>query len=81
MVYPAFGVVFAKGITGFSEVDPHVRRFDGDRNALWCVSRSRNKTISGFNLLTLDLGYSALPLFLLARSPSRTTSSHLLPLL
>ncbi|KAF5360351.1 hypothetical protein D9756_004683 [Leucocoprinus leucothites] len=35
MVYPAFGVVFANGITGFSERDPHVRRFEGDRNALW----------------------------------------------
>lgn len=37
MVYPAFGVVFAKGIEGFSQLDPHVRRHAGDRNALWYV--------------------------------------------
>ncbi|KAF8987321.1 hypothetical protein BDQ17DRAFT_572176 [Cyathus striatus] len=35
MVYPAFGIVYAKGISGFSEQDPRVRRHDGDRNALW----------------------------------------------
>ena len=35
MVYPAFGVVFAKGIEGFSKVNPAERRHDGDRNALW----------------------------------------------
>jgi ATP-binding cassette subfamily B (MDR/TAP) protein 1 len=35
MTYPAFGVVFAQGVTGFSSVDPHRRRFTGDRNALW----------------------------------------------
>lgn len=35
MVYPAFGIVFAKGIEGFSQDDPKVRRFQGDRNALW----------------------------------------------
>jgi ATP-binding cassette subfamily B (MDR/TAP) protein 1 len=29
MVYPAFGIIFAKGITGYQ------RRLDGDRNALW----------------------------------------------
>jgi len=37
MVYPAFGVVFANGITGFSLTDNHARRVAGDRNALWCV--------------------------------------------
>jgi len=37
MVYPAFGVVYAKGIQGFSAIDPHDRRFQGDRNALWYV--------------------------------------------
>ncbi|KAH9480411.1 ABC multidrug transporter atrD [Psilocybe cubensis] len=35
MVYPAFGVVYAKGIEGFSARDPAQRRFEGDRNALW----------------------------------------------
>lgn len=35
MVYPAFGVVYAKGIEGFSYTDPKERRFAGDRNALW----------------------------------------------
>ena len=35
MVYPAFGVVFAKGVEGFAKIDPRERRHDGDRNALW----------------------------------------------
>ena len=35
MVYPAYGVVFSKGINGFSDLDPHTRRHDGDRTALW----------------------------------------------
>ncbi|KAI0643098.1 P-loop containing nucleoside triphosphate hydrolase protein [Trametes meyenii] len=33
--YPAYGVVFAKGINGFSDTNNAQRRFDGDRNALW----------------------------------------------
>ncbi|KAJ6477368.1 P-loop containing nucleoside triphosphate hydrolase protein [Mycena vitilis] len=33
-VFPAFGIVYAKGITGFS-LEGHARRFAGDRNALW----------------------------------------------
>ncbi|KZT73923.1 ste6-like protein [Daedalea quercina L-15889] len=33
--YPAFGIVYAKGINGFQNIDPHVRRHDGDRVALW----------------------------------------------
>lgn len=35
MVYPAFGLVFAKGIEGFSFEDDADKRFAGDRNALW----------------------------------------------
>lgn len=35
MVYPAFGVVYAKGINAFSDLDGHQRRHDGDRAALW----------------------------------------------
>jgi len=35
MVYPAFGVVYAKGIDGFSQLEKFDRRFQGDRNALW----------------------------------------------
>jgi ATP-binding cassette subfamily B (MDR/TAP) protein 1 len=34
-VYPAFGIVYAKSLAGFSEQDPHERRHAGDRNALW----------------------------------------------
>lgn len=34
-VYPAFGVVFGKAINSFSDTDPHKRRHDGDRNALY----------------------------------------------
>ncbi|RDB18091.1 Leptomycin B resistance protein pmd1 [Hypsizygus marmoreus] len=35
MVYPAFGIVYAKGIEGFSAIDRKDLRFQGDRNALW----------------------------------------------
>jgi len=35
MVYPAFGIVYAKGIEGFSLVDRSAMRKAGDRNALW----------------------------------------------
>jgi ATP-binding cassette subfamily B (MDR/TAP) protein 1 len=37
MLYPAFGVIFAKGVEGFSNPDSSERRFLGDRNALWYV--------------------------------------------
>ncbi|KZT11907.1 P-loop containing nucleoside triphosphate hydrolase protein [Laetiporus sulphureus 93-53] len=33
--YPAFGIVYAKGISGFSDTDEHTRRHNGDRVALW----------------------------------------------
>ncbi|CAK5279585.1 unnamed protein product [Mycena citricolor] len=33
-VFPSFGIVYAKGINGFSELG-HSRRVAGDRNALW----------------------------------------------
>ncbi|TCD61612.1 GTPase-activating protein [Steccherinum ochraceum] len=35
MVYPAFGIVYAKGVSSFSDLDSHQRRHDGDRNALY----------------------------------------------
>ncbi|KAG8907884.1 GTPase-activating protein [Tulasnella sp. 403] len=35
MVYPSFGIVFSKAITGFSLPDRHDVRVAGDRNALW----------------------------------------------
>ena len=35
MVYPAFGLVYAKSLSGFSLPDPAERRHAGDRNALW----------------------------------------------
>lgn len=34
-VYPAFGIVFGKAINTFSLNDPHQRRVQGDRNALY----------------------------------------------
>ncbi|EKM58407.1 uncharacterized protein PHACADRAFT_252704 [Phanerochaete carnosa HHB-10118-sp] len=34
-VYPSFGIVFGRAVNAFSESDPHQRRHDGDRNALW----------------------------------------------
>ncbi|THH28698.1 hypothetical protein EUX98_g5479 [Antrodiella citrinella] len=35
LVYPAFGIVYAKGVNGFADLGSHQRRHDGDRNALW----------------------------------------------
>ncbi|KAH6917878.1 multidrug resistance protein 1 [Coprinopsis sp. MPI-PUGE-AT-0042] len=35
MVFPAFGVVYASGIEGFSRFTDAEKRHDGDRNALW----------------------------------------------
>ncbi|KAJ7673942.1 P-loop containing nucleoside triphosphate hydrolase protein [Mycena polygramma] len=35
MVYPAYAVIYSKGILAFSDPDPHVRRHLGDRTALW----------------------------------------------
>ena len=35
MVYPAFGLVYSKALSGFSLTDPRERRHAGDRNALW----------------------------------------------
>ncbi|KAJ6532865.1 P-loop containing nucleoside triphosphate hydrolase protein [Mycena vulgaris] len=35
MVYPAYSVIYSKGIVAFSEPDPHVRRKLGDRTALY----------------------------------------------
>ena len=35
VVHPAFGLVYAKSIDGFSQQDPIARRHAGDRNALW----------------------------------------------
>ena len=37
MVFPAYGVVFAKGISAFSLADNEARRHAGDRVALWYV--------------------------------------------
>ncbi|KAJ7259510.1 P-loop containing nucleoside triphosphate hydrolase protein [Mycena haematopus] len=34
-VFPAFGIVYAKGIVGFSEATAHGRRHAGDRSALY----------------------------------------------
>ncbi|KAH9849517.1 P-loop containing nucleoside triphosphate hydrolase protein [Lenzites betulinus] len=33
--YPCYGIIFAMGINGFSDLTNSQRRFDGDRNALW----------------------------------------------
>ena len=37
MVYPAFGVVYAQGISAFSLTNNEARRHAGDRVALWYV--------------------------------------------
>ncbi|THH23041.1 hypothetical protein EUX98_g8136 [Antrodiella citrinella] len=34
-IWPAFGIVYGKALNSFGNPDPHVRRHEGDRNALW----------------------------------------------
>jgi hypothetical protein len=51
MVYPAFGVVYAKGIQGFSAIEASDRRHQGDRNALWCVPTEKAERVGA------DLAY------------------------
>ena len=46
MAYPAFGLVVAKGIEGFTYLDARERRHAGDRNALWLFVISILSTIS-----------------------------------
>ncbi len=78
MVYPAFGIVFAKGIDGFSQRDPHVRRHDGDRNALWFVISHSHFMVQRPNYP--KTGSSLLLSFLPFLSASRMGYSHRLPL-
>ena len=47
LVHPAFGVVYAQSLNGFSLQDPRERRHAGDRNALWCFIIS---ILSGFSI-------------------------------
>ncbi|KAJ7436836.1 P-loop containing nucleoside triphosphate hydrolase protein [Mycena latifolia] len=46
MVYPAYGVIYSKGIVAFSDPDPHVRRHLGDRTALYMFLVSIGAAIS-----------------------------------
>ncbi|KZP07068.1 hypothetical protein FIBSPDRAFT_804345, partial [Athelia psychrophila] len=46
MVYPAFGVVYAKGINSFSQLDPHTRQYESDRVALWLFIIAIGSTLS-----------------------------------
>jgi ATP-binding cassette subfamily B (MDR/TAP) protein 1 len=46
MAYPAFGLVIAKGIEGFTYLDARERRHAGDRNALWLFVIAILSTIS-----------------------------------
>ncbi|KZP07050.1 P-loop containing nucleoside triphosphate hydrolase protein [Athelia psychrophila] len=46
MVYPAFGVVYAKGINSFSQLDKHTRQFESDRVALWFFVIAIGSTLS-----------------------------------
>jgi ATP-binding cassette subfamily B (MDR/TAP) protein 1 len=35
LVFPGYGIVYAKGINGFASMDPHALRIAGNRDALW----------------------------------------------
>lgn len=75
MVYPAFGVVYAKGITGFSLQDPHARRFAGDRSALWYVYYAQKTHL----IVTLfSLGSSLSPSSQHCQLVSKTICLHML---
>ncbi|KZP24383.1 hypothetical protein FIBSPDRAFT_888845 [Athelia psychrophila] len=50
MAYPAFGVVYAKGINSFSQLDKLTRQFESDRVILWffiiAIESTRPRTFS-----------------------------------
>lgn len=55
LVYPAFGIVFAKAMDGFSLVDRHALRHEGDRNALWSVNQMQPCRAGVLNIKSLCL--------------------------
>ncbi|KAJ3513963.1 hypothetical protein NLJ89_g2654 [Agrocybe chaxingu] len=74
MVYPAFGIVFAKGIEGFSALEASERRRQGDRNALWLFVIA---IISGSAMGLQNLFFSATAARLTARLRSLSFKSIL----
>jgi hypothetical protein len=56
MVYPAFGVVFAKDVDGFSQLEKSERRRDGQGRSLVCLFSATG--MIELNLPLGDLGYS-----------------------
>ncbi|KIL58420.1 hypothetical protein M378DRAFT_27545 [Amanita muscaria Koide BX008] len=62
-VYPAFGIVFAKAIDGFSEIDPHERHVQGNRNALYFFIISIISSIS-----------MGIPVYLISAAATRLTA-------
>lgn len=68
-VYPAFGVVFAKGITGLGAIDNGVRREAGDRNALYLFVIALGSTLA-IGLQNFSFGASAAKLTNKLRSRS-----------
>ncbi|KXN91894.1 Leptomycin B resistance protein pmd1 [Leucoagaricus sp. SymC.cos] len=51
LIYPAYGVVYALGVGGFSQPDPHVRRREGDRNAFFILAIAAGITMGIQNYL------------------------------
>ncbi|KIP08244.1 hypothetical protein PHLGIDRAFT_127165 [Phlebiopsis gigantea 11061_1 CR5-6] len=58
-VYPTFGIVFGKAVSAFSELDPHKRRHDGDRNALWLFVIAIIASLAGGVLQNTYFGLTA----------------------
>ncbi|KAF8652628.1 hypothetical protein AX16_004289 [Volvariella volvacea WC 439] len=57
-IFPVYGIVFSRGIEVFSYTDPAVRRFEGDRVALWFFVMAIVATIA-YGIQTYLFSYTA----------------------
>ena len=51
MVYPAFGVVYANGVNGFTLTNSHDRQHAGNRTALWLAHLQFSCLVSAAELI------------------------------
>jgi len=52
----------AKGVTGFSDINSHQRRHDGDRNALWYAELLNESIMADEACYSFLLGFFSSPL-------------------
>ena len=65
-IYIYFPVAYvhyvAKGVTGFSDINSHQRRHDGDRNALWYAELLNESIMADEACYSFLLGFFSSPL-------------------